>query len=193
MALNGWMRRTVERGETEAATDDEDLVRDARDGRVGSYDVLYVRHRDRVARTAYVLLGDADLAQDVAQEAFLVGWRDLRRLRDPASFRAWVAGIAVNLCRRRHRESQGVIFEREMAATAGPEEAERSDLRIVVQRAVDGLPRRMREAVVLRFYCRFSEREIGAALGVPVGTVKSRLTRARARLAETLRPVMEEA
>ncbi|MGH2722727.1 MAG: RNA polymerase sigma factor [Actinomycetota bacterium] len=170
------------------------MVREARVGRVGSFDTLYVRHRDGVARTAYLLLGDADLAQDVAQEAFLVGWRDLRRLREPALFRAWITGIAVNLCQRRHREGHvAPLLELAEVPAAGPGEDERSDLRIVVQRAVHGLPRRMRETVVLRFYCQLSEREIGTALGVPVGTVKSRLTRARAKLAESLGPVMEEA
>jgi RNA polymerase sigma factor (sigma-70 family) len=187
------MRRTVEPGETGAEADDEALVREARLGGAGSYDALYLRHRDRVARTAYVLLGNADLAQDVAQEAFLVGWRDLRRLRDPSLFRAWITGIAVNLCRRRRRERRGVVFEHEEASEAGPGESERADLRIVVRRALDGLPPGMRDTVVLRFYCQFSEREIGAALGVPVGTVKSRLTRARARLAASLGPVVEEA
>lgn len=187
------MRRTVEPGEAGAAWDDGALVQEARVGRAHAYDLLYLRHRDRVARVAYVLLGNADQAQDVAQEAFLVGWRDLRRLREPRLFRAWITGIAVNRSRRRYRGGRRVASGLAEVADTGPGEAERSDLRVVVERAVDGLPRRMREAVVLRFYCQLSEREIGTALGVPVGTVKSRLARARTTLAATLGPVMEEA
>jgi RNA polymerase sigma-70 factor, ECF subfamily len=169
---------------------DEELIEEARAGRAGAYDELYRRHRDRVARTAYLLIRNADHSQDAAQEAFLIGWRDLRRLRDPKQFRAWVTGIALNLCRRRHRAAARERSRSE-AETVGSQ-ADAADavaLRVEVTRAVDALSRPLREAVILRFYCEFAESEIAVALGVPVGTVKSRLARARARLAEALREV----
>jgi RNA polymerase sigma factor (sigma-70 family) len=170
---------------------DEELIERARAGRAGAYDELYRRHRDRVARTAYLLIRDADTAQDVTQDAFLIGWRDLERLRRPEQFRAWVTGIALNQCRRRRRSAAIDRRRSDEAERAGSQEdaADAVALRVVVRRAVDALSRPMREAVVLRFYCGFTENEIAVALRVPVGTVKSRLGRARVRLAETLREV----
>jgi len=177
-----------------ATRDDLFLVERALLGDSGAYDELYRRHRDRVARVAYLLLGDADQAQDAAQEAFLIGWRDLRRLRDPALFRPWVTGVAVNLCRRRRRAAARARHSLDRQARGrevASDEGDAAALRLAVRGAVDALPRQMREVVVLRFYCRFGEAEIAEALGIAAGTVKSRLGRARARLAHTLRAVVE--
>jgi RNA polymerase sigma-70 factor, ECF subfamily len=177
-----------------ATTDDLSLVERAMVGDGRAFDELYRRHRDRVARVAYLLLGDADQAQDAAQEAFLIGWRDLRRLRDPARFRPWVTGVAVNLCRRRRRAAARAwqALERQSGGReSASDEGDAAAVRLAVRGAVDALPRRMREVVVLRFYCGFAEAEIAGALGIATGTVKSRLARARARLADALRPMVE--
>jgi RNA polymerase sigma-70 factor (ECF subfamily) len=165
---------------------DAELVDRARAGDRSSYEGLYRRHRDRVARTAYLLVGDAHLAQDAAQEAFLIGWRDIGRLRDPRLFQAWITGIAVNLSRR--------AIRRPTRPAEGPaaDPGADPDRDMVVRAAVAVLPRRLREAVVLRYYGGFTEAEMAAALRIPAGTVKSRLARARERLAEALRDVMEE-
>jgi RNA polymerase sigma factor (sigma-70 family) len=177
-----------------ATPDDLPLVERALLGDGRAFDELYRRHRDRVARVAYLLLGDSDQAQDAAQEAFLIGWRDLRRLRDPALFRPWVTGVVVNLCRRRRRAAARAWRApdrqsggREMA----PDEGDAVAVRLAVRGAVVALPRPMREVVVLRFYGGFAEAEIAKALGIATGTVKSRLGRARNRLADALRAVVE--
>jgi RNA polymerase sigma-70 factor, ECF subfamily len=174
------------------AVDDADLVREALTGVAAAYDELYLRHRDGVARAAYVVLWDAQLAQDVAQEAFLVGWRDLRRLREGRLYRPWVTGIALNLCRRRsvrRRMAERPLETRpELAVPPGG-----SEVVLMVRDAVAALPARMRDVAVLRFYGEYSEPEIADALAIPLGTVKSRLNRARARLAEALKPLLEEA
>jgi RNA polymerase sigma factor (sigma-70 family) len=174
--------------------DDLLLVERARQGGADAYDELFRRHRDRVARAAYLLIGDAEQAQDVTQEAFLIGWRDLRRLRDAERFGAWVTGIALNQCRRRRRAGARDRLRWADLAEASPtaDAADSVALRIEVRRAVDALPRSMREVVVLRYFCGFAESEMALALGVPVGTVKSRLGRARDRLAQALRAVEEE-
>lgn len=176
----------------EIAVNDEDLVREALAGEPAAYDELFVRHREGVARAAYVVLWDTHLAQDVAQEAFLVGWRDLRRLRQPALFRAWITGIALNLCRRRSVRRR--MAERPLEERAEPVASDDgSDTALMVRDAVGELPARLRDVAVLRFYAEYSEPEIAVALAIPIGTVKSRLSRARARLAEALRPFLEEA
>jgi RNA polymerase sigma-70 factor (ECF subfamily) len=173
------------------AVDDADLVREALTGAAAAYDELYLRHRDGVARAAHVVLGDTQLAQDVAQEAFLVGWRDLRRLREARLYRPWVTGIALNLCRRRsvrRRMAERPLETRpELAVPPGG-----SEVVLMVRDAVAALPARMRDVAVLRFYGEYSDHEIADALAIPVGTVKSRLNRARARLAEALEPLLEE-
>jgi RNA polymerase sigma-70 factor, ECF subfamily len=180
----------------ETSVEDGELVAAARQGQADAYDELYARHRDRVARTAYLLMGDAELAKDVAQEAFLVGWRDLGRLRDPALFRAWVTGIAVHLSRRRGggvRVLPGPEAARAEADDPSvPDDTGAADIRVAVVGALRRLPRPLQEAVVLRFYGGLGEAELAAALRVPPGTVKSRLARARRRLAEDLRPMVEE-
>jgi RNA polymerase sigma-70 factor (ECF subfamily) len=180
----------------EASVEDGDLVAAARQGRADAYEALYVRHRDRVARTAFLLVGDTELAKDVAQEAFLVGWRDLHRLRDPALFRAWVTGIAVHLSRRR-RGGVRILPGPETVRTSPGDRSvsdasETTDVRVAVVGALRRLPRSLREAVVLRYYGSLNETEMAEALAVPPGTVKSRLARARRRLAEDLRHLVEE-
>lgn len=172
--------------------DDGNLVGEALAGGAAAFDELYMRHRDGVGRAAYVVLGDAHLAQDVAQEAFLVGWRDLHRLREPRLFRAWVTGIALNLCRRRRIRRQ--LVDRSLEGRPEPvARQDGSDISLMVRDAVAALPPRMRDVAVLRFYGEYSEPEIADALAIPPGTVKSRLNRARARLAEALEPLLEEA
>lgn len=169
------------------------LIERARRGAADAYDELFRRHRDRVARAAYLMLGDAEQAQDATQEAFLIGWRDLRRLRDLERFGAWVTGIALNQCRRRRRAAARERRWADLAdASPAADAADAVALRVEVRRAVDALPRSMREVVVLRYYCGFAESEMALALNVPVGTVKSRLGRARARLAQALRAVEVE-
>jgi RNA polymerase sigma-70 factor, ECF subfamily len=172
-----------------AVTDDAGLVGQALDGSGSAFDELYRRHRDRVGRAAYLLVGEAETARDIAQDAFLVAWRDLRALRVPSLFRAWVTGIALNLCRRPamlRRLRQGGT-ERETAVVHEGIEAG-----ILVREAVAALPHRMRAVVVLRYFGQFSEPEIAEALEIPVGTVKSRLQRARTRLATALDSIDEE-
>jgi RNA polymerase sigma-70 factor, ECF subfamily len=170
--------------------EDAGLVEAALGGSADAFDQLYRRHRERVARAAYLVVGDAETAQDISQDAFLVAWRDLGKLRSSALFRAWVTGIALNLCRRPAllRRLREVGMEGETAVVHEGLEAG-----ILVRRAVAGLPHRMRAVVVLRYFGQFSEPEIAEALEVPVGTVKSRLQRARTRLASALRSIDEEA
>jgi RNA polymerase sigma factor (sigma-70 family) len=192
--MSGMERAPAARSEATApdARRDEGLVREALDGSTQAYDELYRRHRDGVARAVFLILADAHAAQDVAQEAFLVGWRDLRRLREASAFRAWISAIALNMCRKPSflRRLPGRTPEVPEVPLVGGQEG--AVLRLPVRQAVAELPHRMRAVVVLRFFAELSEREIAEALAIPVGTVKSRLQRARTRLAAALGPMVEE-
>jgi len=151
-----------------------------------------------VRRFARRLVADADLAADLAQEAFVQAYLSLDRLRDPGRFRGWLCGIVLNLFRNQSRDRRsvffsvgslagGLAFETVPATGAGPEEAiEERDLERVILDAIATLPSGDREATLFFYFDQLSVREIAARLGVSAGAVKVRLHRVRTRLKESL-------
>ncbi len=137
-------------------------------------------------RLAYLLVGDTDAAQDIAQEAFVRVGPRLRWLRDPEKARFYLRTTVINLCRahwrRRERErSQQTVDQRRLVqADHGP----RVDQRDEMVAALLKLPLRQRSALVLRFYEDLSEHQTAEILGCPVGTVKSSVSRALQTLRE---------
>ena len=160
---------------------DRTLVDRASNGDSEAFDSLFVRHRDAVARTVYLVVGDVDTAQDLAQEAFGIGFRDLGRLRNRDLFRSWVTGIALNRARRRWRRRETPMEAVVPATSAGD-----PDDRLAVLAALRSLPPAQRAVLVLRFYADLDEAEIAESLGIAPGTVKSRMARARTRLVAAL-------
>jgi RNA polymerase sigma-70 factor, ECF subfamily len=169
---------------------DLELVQAARRGDREAYDALVRRKADVVYRTAFAILGrDAD-AQDATQEAFVAAWRRLPSLRDADRFDAWLGRITVNACRMALRrranvheipiqglpESRGTGIA--LATTMG--EAD------VFDRAFGRLSVDERALLLFRPRDDLGVDEIAARLGVPAGTVKSRLSRARAALERAL-------
>jgi RNA polymerase sigma-70 factor (ECF subfamily) len=146
----------------------------------------------RVARG--VLRNTAD-AEDVAQEALLRAYRRFDRLRDRGRFRAWLVRIAFRLAldrarsaqRRGLRETEWARPERSPAARTAEELAASREFQQHLERAMEALPEKLRLAVLLNAMEGHSLEEVAAILGVPVGTVKSRLFFARKKLAEKLR------
>lgn len=156
---------------------------------------LYVDHYDSLRRTAYVILGDGALAEEIVMEAFaksLSKWQLVSR----ADHRpAYLRQIVINLCRSKirrkvleRRVGRGIKAEAE-AELRLPKEESGAD--VDVWRAVRELPARQRACIVLRYLDDLSEPEIAQALDCPVGTVKSQLSRARGKLAELLGPEVE--
>ncbi|MET3806412.1 RNA polymerase sigma-70 factor (ECF subfamily) [Nakamurella sp. UYEF19] len=146
------------------------------------FDELYRSSRDRLLMIALAFTRDLPEAQDVVHEAFVRGWaaRDkLARLDKPE---AWLCTVALNVARRRARRR---AMRRPFAGAADPLEGESgldtADL-IDLHRAVDSLPADQRTVVVLHHLADLPLEEVAAALHVPVGTVKSRLSRGRAQL-----------
>ncbi|HJS26872.1 MAG TPA: sigma-70 family RNA polymerase sigma factor [Actinomycetota bacterium] len=128
--------------------------------------------------------GSRPAAEDAVQEALLRAWERSEEGEEIDSLNAWVTTVAMNLARsglRRLRSER-----RAKARLSGPSPARDADRAIDVERALATLPRRQREAVVLRYYLQFDTREVGRALGIDEGTVKSTLSRARAALAREL-------
>jgi RNA polymerase sigma-70 factor, ECF subfamily len=155
-----------------------------------------------VIQLALNLLGDRDEALDLSQEVFLRVFRTIHRFRGQSSLRTWIYRIAVNQARNRHRfwrrrhRADQVSLDQHIASHGEfPSGSELTPDRLLaqkelgerLQRALDNLPFDQRSAIVLREIDGLSYEEIAFSLGVAVGTVKSRLTRARQALRLELR------
>jgi RNA polymerase sigma-70 factor (ECF subfamily) len=168
---------------------DDELVWRAKNGDLTAYGQLVRRHQTIAVRTA-MLLGAGHSAEDVAQEAFLAAWRGLERFDADRPFRPWILRIVTNEVRSRQRTDQrrDAILARRRHEVA-PEDtapgellALRAETSRIVLAAVGRLPQRYRAVVAYRYLLELSESETAAALGCAPGSVKSRLSRAMARL-----------
>ena len=173
-----------------------DLIAKAKQGDRQAFGRLVHCHREGVINVVYRMCGDANLAEDAAQEAFIRAWQHLAGYRPRSRFRNWVYRIATNVALdtlRRDRETVDIDEIAVATPDAGPEatmeSVERGER---VRQAVLALPPASRAVLVLREYEGLSYREIAQALGIPIGTVMSRLNYARNRLREALAPYLEE-
>ena len=163
---------------------------------------LVSAHQRMVYALALNLLGDRDEALDLSQEVFLRVFRTIHRFRGQSSLRTWIYRIAVNQARNRHRfwrrrhRADQVSLDQHLAShgdflSGGDSTPDRvlaqKELAERLQQALDHLPFDQRTAIVLREIDGLSYEEIAFSLGVAVGTVKSRLTRARQALRLELR------
>ena len=163
---------------------------------------LVAEHQRMVVQLAVNLLSDRDEALDLSQEVFLRVFRTIHRFRGQSSLRTWIYRIAVNQARNRHRfwrrrhRADQVSLDQHIAAhgefLSGRESTPdrmlaQKELGERLQAALDHLPFDQRTAIVLREVDGLSYEEIAFSLGVAVGTVKSRLTRARQALRSELR------
>lgn len=174
------------------------LIQQARNGDGNAFGELVRRYHTTVIHIVYRMCGDAGLAEDMAQEAFLRAWDNLASFRPNASLRNWLCRIAVNatldVLRRRTEETvEDEIIQMVSDPAPGPEATvmEREQA-LDVQRILKSLPEAARSVLVLREYGELSYQEIAAALDIPVGTVMSRLNYARTRLRELLSEQLHE-
>ena len=169
-----------------AMSQDTGIVRTVVEDRTDLED-LYVRHLPGAVRVASLITGDADLAQDIAHDAFLRSVGRFRHLRQPEAFEAYLRRAVVNACtshfRRRKVETAYLRGEARGAAAAdGPDHGRRDELRV----ALSALPARQRAAVVLRYYADLSEHQAGEALGCSEAAVRSMVARAMETLRERI-------
>lgn len=143
---------------------------------------------NRIYALACLILRDADRAEDATQEAVVQAWRELPRLRDTARFDAWLRRLVVNACydearrvRRRAEVSLLIVGDRSTADSSGAM-AERDR----VERAFRRLPLEQRTVLVLQHHLELSHSEIASTLGLPIGTVKSRVRYASAAMRAAL-------
>lgn len=193
----------MERVEQPQAVSDRDLVTRVQQGDEAAFDELVHRHQQRALTVAWQVLRNAEDATEVAQDAFVSVYRHIGEFRGDSEFRTWLHQIVLNLARNKHRwwkrrGRQTTVsldcpigtadgdLPRDVAGTGAAPDAEmvaREDVeRIRV--ALGRLPQKFREVLVLRNVEELSYEEIATVLGCSLGTVKSRIARARDALRE---------
>ncbi|MBN1443695.1 MAG: sigma-70 family RNA polymerase sigma factor [Planctomycetes bacterium] len=197
-------------GATDAADADLQDVRAVLGGERGAFDRLVVRHQQKAVTTAFRFLGDYQDALDVAQEGLMAAYRSLESFRAESSFRTWLLRIVANQARTlRSRRLARKRRPPRIARPVGPllddaRGCEPSDMRFAperlalrlevkrtIERAISRLDPEAREVIVRRDLEGESYRDIGSALGLPLGTVKSRVHRARLGVREALRSYLQ--
>ena len=180
---------------------ERELVSRARAGDTAAFEQLMLDSQDRVYTLCLRMTGNREDALDLAKETFLNAWRGLSSFQGNSSFSTWVYRLASNACidflRKRKRRQQGESphslddEEAPLPEPADPrgspeEELERRELRRAVERGLQALPDHHRQVLVMRELSGMSYQEIGAVLDLDLGTVKSRIARARLALKKFL-------
>lgn len=174
---------------------DAELVRSAQAGDTASLGLLLERYRASLYGLALQILGYGPQAQEAVQDTFLVALRKIDQVREPAAVGGWLHTILRNVCRMRLREGQGEILfddlpdyvEKASLEPSAEQAIERLAMREWVWTALGELPETLRVTAMLRYFGSYaSYEEISAILGVPAGTVCSRLSQVKLKLAEAL-------
>lgn len=181
---------------------DEELVLRSKNGDIDAFEELVSRYDRKIYSIAYRLIGNRDDANDIAQEAFLKAYQGIKNFRGEASFQTWLSRITTNVCRdelrRRSRKpvdrldenivlEEGEVAKQVAAKEPGPAELyEQKELSVRIQKLIDTLAPDFRLALVLRDIEGYSYDEIAQYLDCSLGTVKSRISRARNYLKEKL-------
>ncbi|MFI0398809.1 MAG: RNA polymerase sigma factor RpoE [Thiolinea sp.] len=184
---------------------DLELVQRVQAGDKKSFDVLVLKYQHKVINLVMRYMHDPDTAQDVAQEAFIKAYKGLKNFRGESAFYTWLYRIAINTAKN-HLVSQGrrtptndidaeeaEQFEGESALKEyGTPENEmlRDEIQSIVSNAIDALPDDLRTAIVLRELEGMSYEEIAEAMDCPIGTVRSRIFRARESIDKVLQPLL---
>lgn len=190
-------------------TQDAALIRAFHEGDKAAFDKLVLKHKDRLFNLCYRLLGDYEEANDSAQETFIKVYRALKRFRFESAFSTWLYRIAVNTCKNKLKSSayrqkrkmvpldNPVLANRSQPSREIQDESqspaielEKKERMRIIQEAIDALPPEQKEVVTLRDIEGFSYEEVAEITGFNLGTVKSRLARARQDLRKKLRSVI---
>lgn len=153
------------------------LVQQAMRGNHEAFGMLASRSIDRLYGAALLMLGDHDRADEATQTTLVRAWREVPRLRNPERFSPWMHRILLNACRDQLRRSAREVSLVTSDTSASPDHAEHAILRDEVGRALRRLTVDQRTILVLRYYADLSVPEVASALGVPLGTAKSRISR----------------
>lgn len=168
----------------------EDAVHRARLGDADAFEAIVGPELPDLRRLAMAIVLDRELADDVVQESIVAAWRGLHSLRKPALFRTWLRRILINRARnalRRPRTLRLTAAVETLNPLLGPDPSAAWADAVALEVAMRALTPDLRTCAALYYLERWPVADIAALLGVPAGTVKSRLHAARARLREALR------
>lgn len=180
---------------TLSAEDESRLISRSQGGDREAFGELVRLHRKGTINVVYRMCGNASLAEDAAQTAFIRAWQHIPNYQPRSSFRSWLYRIAVNaaLDMLRHEKPAVNIDELAVVAAENVEDClEKQEQIQQVQQAVQSLPEASRVVLLLREYEGLSYQEMADALDISIGTVMSRLNYGRKRLLELLSPYLEE-
>jgi RNA polymerase sigma-70 factor, ECF subfamily len=185
---------------------DQQLVERVQAGDKAAFNLLVLKYQHRVLKLVSRFVNDAAEAEDVAQEAFLKAYRALASFRGDSAFYTWLYRIAINTAKNALVSSRRRPVEFDLDLQ-DPEQYDRQaklkeadtpegvllteEIRTVVERAMEQLPEDLRTAIVLRELEGLSYEEIAEAMDCPVGTVRSRIFRAREAIDKKLKPLLE--
>jgi RNA polymerase sigma-70 factor, ECF subfamily len=180
---------------------DEELIAAFQNGNEDVYRVLVERHQERIRNLLFSIFHDRDFVNDLAQEVFIKAYQALPKFRFEASFYTWLYRIAVNKSRDELRKKKlrrffsfqnlddGIEKELSVRLSVQPEN---KDMQELVAMGLQTIPEKFRTAVVLKDVEGLSYEEIAEVMQCELGTVKSRISRARAMLRKALKPLLEE-
>lgn len=187
------------------------LVERAKRGEVQAFEMLVVKYQRRIERLIGRIIRDTDLVADVAQETFIRAYRALPQFRGESAFYTWLYRIAVNTAKKTladmrrdpvvtesalagNRDDEEETYRPEHGLTDGetPEAVLASrEIAQTVNAAIEALPDDLKQAILLREIEGLSYEEISEAMSCPIGTVRSRIFRAREAIATRLRPLLD--
>ena len=185
---------------------DRVLVRRAKAGEINAFEVLVEKYHNRILHLAARYVSDQAAAHDIAQETFISAWRGLGGFHGHSQFYTWLFRIAVNTAKS-HLAKQGRKKEQSFSGGDGQDgpleeslsdyttplqEVEAADIEKAVNRAISGLPEELRVAITLRELELMSYEEIAYIMKCPVGTVRSRIFRAREAIDLKIQPLLEK-
>jgi RNA polymerase sigma factor (sigma-70 family) len=189
--------------------DERSLIDGAQEGDLSAFNQLVLNYQSIAFNVAYRIMGDQDSAADATQDAFISAFRNIKRFRG-GSFRSWILRIVTNACydelrKRKRRPASSLEALSEFADVAEPDlpdpmgsveispesEAERGELIQAIQDCIHNLPKEFRTVVILIDVQGFNYQEVSDVIDRPLGTVKSRLARARLKLRDCLGQVRE--
>ena len=179
-------------------------------GDLRAYDLLVIKYQRRIERLIGRMVRDTDLVQDIAQETFLRAFRALHQFRGDAQFYTWLYRIAVNTAKKflMDLKRDPLIYEGAMRSNDDENETSRigqeltndetpetvlaaREIAAAVNAAMEALPEDLRQAVTLREIEGLSYEEIATVMACPIGTVRSRIFRAREAISARVRPLLE--
>ncbi|MCJ7555139.1 MAG: sigma-70 family RNA polymerase sigma factor [Ignavibacteriaceae bacterium] len=176
--------------------DDFSLIKRFIDGEEEIFNELVRRHKEKVRNIVYLTLSDRDYVDDIAQDVFITVYRSLKNFRFESQFTTWLYRVTVNKCKdhlRRKNIRKIILPFKDTQEDPGYEfSPESSDTKEIIQQAIAKLPDKMRIPLVLKDIEGFSYQEIAETMQCEIGTVKSRIFRAREGLKKILQPLEEE-